>query len=751
MTDPLLDDLTETQRRAVTAEGQPVCIVAGAGAGKTRVLTRRIAYRVRSGQASPDHVMVVTFTRKAAVELVHRLSQLGLRDRVAAGTFHSLAAGQLRTWWADRGQRAPSLLDRKGRLIGELLAGRPGLSGLSPAEAARHIEWAKARLIEPGTFAQAAAEARRTLPVPARELARLFARYEDEKRRRGLVDFDDLLAMCRAAFETDAAFAAAQRWRWRHLFVDEFQDLNPLQDRLLSAWLGPNTDLCAVGDPNQAIYGWNGSDPRLFEHVPARWPSTELIRLDQNHRCTPQVVTAASAVLGLPGRLLRSSRPDGPPVEVRGYPTDADEASGVAQALRRAHAGGLAWSQLAILVRTNAQIPAFAEALDARQVPHRALGATSLLTQPAVMAALNDLRRNPRPLFQVVVGDLQQLASNWASSPASNDPDALTDSGGRAGMGDTAGSSSAPRSARASSLAGAAASAGPGLPTDDEQGAALTTLADLADDYSRLDPSACLAGFEAWLAATLRNDSTSDDRQHESVTICTFHRAKGLEWPAVWVCGLEEGLVPHSAATGPAREEERRLLYVALTRAERELHCSYAKRRRFGTNLVPREPSSWLDLLDGRKTPAREKADPAQARASWLAHLQASRERLERATTDPAVRQATEPQGMEQRVVRGPKHARRPVVRGRPPLLPADWPTPDPAIVDALRSWRTDQARRSGIPAGVLLHDVTLQALASLRPSTEQELADMPGLGPVQAKRYGPTLLPLVADPRASA
>lgn len=754
-TDPLLDDLTAAQRRAVTAQSQPLCIVAGAGAGKTRVLTRRIAYRVRAGSASPDHVLVVTFTRKAAVELLQRLGQLGLRDRVTAGTFHSLASAQLRSWWADRGQRPPTLLERKGRLIAPLLADRPALTGLSPRDAASHIEWAKARLIDPAHFADAVGRTKRALPVPAAEVARLFARYEDEKRRRGLMDFDDLLTLCGRAFDTDPTFAAAQRWRWRHFFVDEFQDLNPLQDRLLSAWLGPRADLCAVGDPNQAIYGWNGADPRLFEGLPARWPSTEVIHLDQNHRCTPQVVNAAAAVLGDAGRALRSSRPDGPAVEVCSYPTDAAESAGVAQELRRSHAVGLSWSHLAILVRTNAQIPAFAEALDARQIPYRAPGATGLLAQPAVLAALDELRQHPRPLFRMAVKDLHQLASEAARPPRSATVLESTATPAQPATTPT------PLRPAAELLA----------ERDDEQVAALTTLAHLADDYLRLDSSASLAGFETWLAATLRHESAPDDRGQEAVTICTFHRAKGLEWPAVWVCGLELGLVPHNAAKGPARDEERRLLYVALTRAERELHCSYAQQRRFGPALVPREASPWLDLIDRRRANPRPEPQPEQARATWFAHLRASRERLAAATSMPDHTPSTS--GSPQTSARSPQRDARPSQAGpsplrraeakrqagrsrsysgcRTPLLPAEWPTPDPQVLEALRAWRSDLALRSGIPAGVLLHDVTLQAVASLRPSTEQELAGMPGLGPVQARRYAATLLPLVGERRASA
>ncbi len=224
-----------------------------------------------------------------------------MREQVSAGTFHALASAQLRRWWADRGQAAAGHARAQSpaaRLPWP--SSRPALAGVPLAELAGHIEWAQARLVPPEGFEAAARAAGRPLPpaVPAAAIASLYGRYRDEKLRRGLVDFDDLLARCADAIDADHGFASVQRWRWRHLFVDEFQDLNPLQHRLLLAWLGPSTDLCVVGDPHQAVYAWNGADADFLAQVPARWPSTEVLYLDDNHRCTPQIVAAAAAVLG---------------------------------------------------------------------------------------------------------------------------------------------------------------------------------------------------------------------------------------------------------------------------------------------------------------------------------------------------------------------------------------------------------------------------------------------------------------------
>ncbi|HVF13453.1 MAG TPA: UvrD-helicase domain-containing protein, partial [Acidimicrobiales bacterium] len=257
--DELLAGLNPAQQEAVVSEAAPLCILAGAGSGKTRVLTRRIAWQVTQGSALAPHVLALTFTRRAAGELASRLSRLGVREQVAAGTFHAVAYGQLRRLWADRGERPPALLDRKVRLLRSLLPPAGRGAGPQAADVAGEIEWAKSRLIPPAGYEVAASAAGRRPPVPRSTMATLYDRYEQEKAKRHLVDFDDLLVLCAHALEHDRTFAAAQRWRFRHLFVDEFQDVNPSQFRLLEGWRGDRSDLCVVGDPNQAIYAWNGA------------------------------------------------------------------------------------------------------------------------------------------------------------------------------------------------------------------------------------------------------------------------------------------------------------------------------------------------------------------------------------------------------------------------------------------------------------------------------------------------------------
>ena len=671
----LLDGLDPAQRAAVTSTASPLCVLAGAGSGKTRVLTRRIAWRLATGDAQAAHVLALTFTRKAAGELAERLRVLGIRDQVAAGTFHAVAYAQLRRRWADEGRQPPALLDRKVRVLAQLLprnrAGGGGGAGaggaaVQPADVAGEIEWAKARMVAPEDYAAEAEGAGRRPPLPPSAMAALYARYEEEKRRRGLVDFDDLLALCAGAMEEDPAFAAAQRWRFRHVFVDEFQDVNPAQYRLLSAWLGDSVDLCVVGDPRQAIYSWNGADPTLLTRFPKLYPSAEVVTLDQNYRSSPQVLGVAGAVLA--GPALEPNRPDGPLPEIRSFPTEEKEAHGVARLVRQARRPGASWSDLAVLARTNAQLPVIERALRAAQVPYRVAGGGGFLGQPEIRDALQSLAAAPP-------------GSDFRSSLAD-----LADAAHLAESGDGPADGSAV----------------------EERRLQLAHLVELGREYAAMDPAPSASGFRAWLAASLA-DGGSDQRA-DAVTLATFHRAKGLEWPVVFLVGLERGLVPIGRATGPAAEaEERRLLYVAVTRAAERLVCTWAERRSFGTKPMARTPSPFLDPIEAACAEMAGGAPPVRSGSG----LRAARARLERVPRRPSEEIAADA---------------------------------DPAVMAALRKWRASVARASGVPAYVIFHDSTLAAVAAARPRTQAQLLDLPGVGPVKVSRYGPELLALLAE-----
>jgi DNA helicase-2/ATP-dependent DNA helicase PcrA len=736
MDQQLLEGLTPSQRQAVLVQAAPLCILAGAGSGKTRVLTHRIAWRLASGSASPSHVLALTFTRKAAGELRRRLFSLGVRDQVAAGTFHAVALAQLRRRWADQGRTPPTIIQRKSTLLGRILPRRPRGSpaGEILADLAVEIEWAKARLVDPAGYPSAAAAAGRRPPLGTREVADAYRTYEDEKSRRGLIDLDDLLVACASAMEADPVFAASQRWRFRHLFVDEFQDVNPAQERLLRAWLGPNRDLCVVGDPHQAIYGWNGADPTALTRLPERFPGAVVVMLEDNWRSSPQILALAAGVLHhgrrptrAGGSELRAHQPDGPVPTITAYDSDRLEAEGIARRARQGHRPGRPWSDMAVLVRTNAQISLLEEALQAAGIPHRAPGGGALLSQGVVQEALARLARSPQRSMVAVASELREEAAEWA---------------------------------RGSRGLGAPGKLGAGVVDPaDERADSLLALARLASEYQSLDPEATVAGFQPWLAATL--GGASEGQGGDAVQLLTFHRAKGLEWPVVLVAGLELGLVPIGHATTPAAdEEERRLLYVALTRAEAELHCSWARRRTFGERSVRRSPSPYLTTLEA--VCASLSTAPAGAQVADL--LAASRRALEAGglsgpgqagrkhlgrggASRSAVSQGRRPGGQ----VRGAERpgAERWAARESPALTLAR--SAHPEAVEALRAWRATTARASGVPAYVILHDSTLAGLAATLPSTPSDLQQLPGLGPVKVARYGRALLEVLAPYRASA
>jgi DNA helicase-2/ATP-dependent DNA helicase PcrA len=564
----LLDGCNPEQREAITTTQHPLRILAGAGSGKTRVLTRRIAHRVVTDDVDPRHVLALTFTRKAAGELNNRLRALGLRDAVAAGTFHSIAYAQLRLRWADRNIAPPALLDRKLGFLRRLLP--PGADHTTALDLASEIEWAKARAIGPERYERAAAAAGRTTSLKPARVASLFERYEEDKKRRRMVDFDDLLSLCRRAISTDPEFAATQRWRFRHLFVDEFQDVNPLQFSLLTAWLGERDDLCVVGDPNQAIYAWNGADADYLVSFAKHFAGAHTVELRHNYRSSPEILGAAAAALG-PGRLaghrLVAARPSGPAPRLRSYRTDKEEAIGVARAVRDARAPGRSWSAQAVLVRTNAQIPLLEEALRTAGIPCRTRGG-GLFALPEIKTALAGLERSSASLA-VALADLEA-----ASAPTDDQPAAEAD-----------------------------------------RRANVAALVRLGHDLLALDPTATASAFADWARAGASTDQVGPSG--DAVEILTFHAAKGLEWPVVHLAGVEDGFVPIGHAKRDVEvAEEHRLFYVACTRAEQDLRISWAEQRTFGSRTMNRNRSPWLDDVElVNASPALLAARAAAARA----------------------------------------------------------------------------------------------------------------------------------------
>ena len=511
--DLLLADLDADQRRAVTTESQLVAVVAGAGSGKTRVLTRRIAYRIATGTADGTHTVVLTFTREAAGELRRRLPRLGLTERIAAGTFHSIAQQLLRQRWIDLDQQPRTIISDRPRLVAEV-AGRQGLDDL-----VNEIDWATARGIGPDQYEGAARMAGRRSSVSGGRVAEAMAAYRTEKHRRGVVDLDDLLGMTIEAIEADPEFAASVRWRFRHVLVDEAQDLNPLQHRLIDLFRAGRDDLFLVGDPAQAIYGFNGSDPTLLVDVADRFPGIEIVRLPANHRCTPQIVEAAAHSLLRDGQGtdVVSARPDGRTVAIRAHDDDTAEATWVARRIAQLDPTIVRTAQVAVLGRTHAVLAGVRAALVDAGVPVRRLidgpGSpfTPILAEAYRLQQTNAMRQWARDQFDQIeaVGD--------------------------------------PRA----------------------------EVAEAALQFLREQPTGDGSAFRTWVTTT-----DPFGRDLPGVDVLTFHGAKGREWHTVHLIGCETSLVPHrSATTNATRAEEARLLYVALTRATDDLTVNWAQRR----------------------------------------------------------------------------------------------------------------------------------------------------------------------------
>jgi DNA helicase-2/ATP-dependent DNA helicase PcrA len=628
VSDDIETGLEEAQRRAVTSPAPLLAVIAGAGSGKTSVLTRRVAHRARRGVADARHSVVLTFTRQAAYELRRRLTTFGLDEEPVAGTFHAVCLGLLRQRWDDEGRRHPTVVSDRSRLVAEVLGERRRgrLQDLI-----HEIDWARARRIAPDQYATVARREGRS--VGGRDVARVMADVETLKKRRGVIDLDDLLDLTIAAME-DPGYAAAIRWRLRHFYVDEAQDLNPLQYEVLVTLLGDRSDLTLVGDPSQAIYGFNGSDPRFLRDVEQYFPGVEIVRLDTNHRCTPEIVRTGLGVLARdpqPTPTLVSARPSGVVPVWYPFADDALEAAGVAQIVADIRPTFGRWRDVAVLARTNAQLPAIHEALTAVGIPAVLSGASA--ADPVQMAVRSAGEQPNRHHLAMWSHDARDAGSEL----------------------------------------------------DERTIIARRRVADAVDEFLA-DGGRDGLGFTAWVRA---NRPFNGDRDEDAVELLTFHAAKGREWYAVVVAGCEVGLVPHSSArTDAARAEEHRLAYVAVTRAsDRLVFTSAAHRRARDTR-----PSPFLDDLPTAPPPSPPSED-------FLAGQSARRERVE-TSGDP--------------------------------------------LLDALVGWRTRTARVSEVAPALICSDRALAEIARRQPTTIEELAAVPGVGPVVANRLGARLLDIV-------
>ncbi|NKQ28689.1 ATP-dependent helicase, partial [Streptomyces galbus] len=568
--DAVLEGLDPEQREVATSLHGPVCVLAGAGTGKTRAITHRIAYGVRAGILQPSSVLAVTFTARAAGEMRGRLRQLGAHG-VQARTFHSAALRQLQYFWPKAiGGSLPRIIDRKVQLVADAAAAcRVRLDRGELRDVTAEIEWSKVTQTVPADYPLAAAKAGRETPRDPAEIAQLYSAYEDLKRDRAVIDFEDVLLLTVAVLQDRHDIAEQVRAQYQHFVVDEYQDVSPLQQRLLELWLGDRDTLCVVGDASQTIYSFTGATPDHLLDFRTRHPGATVVKLVRDYRSTPQVVHLANGLLAQArGRAadhrleLVSQRAPGPEPVYAEYADEPAEAEGAARRIRDLLDAGVPASEIAVLFRTNGQSETYEQALADAGIPYQLRGAERFFDRPEVRKAGIALRG----------------AARFGGNDSSLEDAVDLPSQVRAVLSGEGWSPQPP--------------AGSGAVR--ERWESLAALVNLAQDFAAAKPDATLADLVAEL----------DERagaQHaptvQGVTLASLHSAKGLEWDAVFLVGVAEGMMPITyARTDEQIEEERRLLYVGVTRARERLHVSWALSRAPG-GRPNRRPSRFLDGL----------------------------------------------------------------------------------------------------------------------------------------------------------
>ena len=655
----LLDALDPDQRAVATQVAGPLAVLAGAGTGKTRAITYRIAYGAAVGAFDPSNVLAVTFTQRAAFEMRHRLAQLGV-PKAQARTFHSAALRQLRHFWPTVvGGPLPDVIPHKASLVAASAA-RLGITidRTNVRDIAAEVEWAKVSMIDAAHYASCVARLRRDVPagLDAGDMARLLDVYEDAKNERGVIDFEDILIYLCGMLQERADVASIVRKQYRSFVVDEFQDVNLLQARLLDLWLGGRHDVCVVGDVAQTIYSFTGASPDYLTGFGRKHPGARIVELTRDYRSTPQIVTLANDVLARSSHRegtvrLSSQRDGGAQVTYRTYDDDRAEAEGVAASIADLIAGGMAPHSIAVLMRTNGQSQAFEEALGARGIPVAVAGGKPFFARDDVRTAISRLRAaaaaatDDGSVGEIVRDVLSGVG--WAPEAPS----------GQAGS---------------------------------ERWSNMNAIVGWADDSKAETLAVFVAELDERVAYQVEPDKAG-------VELATIHAAKGLEWDAVFLVGVAEGLLPISyAKTAAAREEERRLLYVAVTRARDLLTLSWARSR----GVDGRGKRKRSRLLDGIwPEEAGVGAPKKKARASTRA--------LNRAFEEEASPQAIE-------------------------------------LFGRLKAWRLEVSRQAGVPPFAVFTDQTLRDIAQAMPKNTTQLRVIRGIGDVKVQRFAAPVLALV-------
>ncbi len=696
-----LDELDAEQAAAVRAPRGPVCVLAGAGTGKTRTITHRIAHLVSAGHVRADQVLSVTFTARAAGELRNRLRALGLSGeagQVQARTFHAAALRQLKYFWPQVVGDVPwRLIDGKFPIVAQA-AGRAGLPTDTDSlrDLISEIEWAKGSLIAPEDYAGEVGRRHRDVPFEAKKVSAVYTYYEALKTTPEglLLDFDDLLLHTAAALEDYTSVAEEFRGRYRCFVVDEYQDVTPLQQRVLDAWLGDRDDLTVVGDANQTIYSFTGASPSYLLDFSRRFPDATVVRLERDYRSTPQVVSLANRVIGAArGRIagtrlqLIGQRPDGPEPTFAEFDDEPAEAAAVAKAVAKLLGNGVPASEIAILYRINAQSEVYEQALTEAGIAYQVRGGEGFFNRPEVRQAVSTLRQT---------ANREDL------------PDA--------------------RGEKLVTLVRAAL-AGIGLTKEEpvgvqarEKWSSFMALVQLTEELAEHDPELDLTGLLRELAARAeaRHPPTV-----QGITLASLHAAKGLEWDAVFLVGLADGTMPIQHVLGPdatvsdeaALEEERRLLYVGVTRAREHLQLSWALARSAGGRKVRRRSRFLIGLV------------PDDSPASRIATH----------TTDR--RPGPKRVHPTCRVCGRPLLNTQATMLGRCSRCPADI---DPELLVALQEWRREKADELKLPHFVVFSDTTLTAIAEQRPADDKALVSIPGIGAKKLQTYGADVLAIV-------